>query len=583
MSLPSVQTEPNFFGKDSFVPFIGQVEDVNDPKRSGRVKVGCLGWHPIEKNGDNGLSTDDLPWAKTCMPLTLPHQMRSGAKHGLVPGSWVFGFFTDGNDANDAMVVATFNFTAKASEENNREVVDVSGGRIPDNIKRFTKIDPITDSNTGLNTLDEIESGQDNEGDIAHDSPALDDSIDGQCPIDRSANTDVKEAPKTGSNPQSQNFSTEVADGLCGNVTNARGIISNYINQMMPNGVGRIIEGDDIFDINGNIINLNGIINKLGGLIGSLLRDTVQKKKAFIQKTINKKIHSTGIYAAATRSPLTAQLADQVLSVQFDMFNSLMDRFLDNIDVLVVGALQNINNQQFDSKGSNNLTGEYGTTRASIILDLEPIKIADALITDIDLAFQLKVDMSNGESEAKVEVLKNQVVEFDSSVKNMSKDDYEGDDDLNDVIQAGYQLVEKSINESHNNDTSGQINLSSVSGFLSMVLQMDFTLNPLIFNKSGLAVLDLFTQEGCNPYDLYNTMNGYVGSISGIFDKNTGGGSESGKSSKRNKDVYQDIGFAGKPGQSKVEESTSKPITGEPRTEKIKQSRRKKIDRKSVV
>ena len=35
-----------FFGKDSFVPFMGVVEDVNDPKRSGRVKVRCVGWHP---------------------------------------------------------------------------------------------------------------------------------------------------------------------------------------------------------------------------------------------------------------------------------------------------------------------------------------------------------------------------------------------------------------------------------------------------------------------------------------------------------------------------------------------------------
>ena len=44
---PSNQTQ--FFGKDDFVSFHGQVEDVDDPKRSGRVRVRCIGWHPKSK------------------------------------------------------------------------------------------------------------------------------------------------------------------------------------------------------------------------------------------------------------------------------------------------------------------------------------------------------------------------------------------------------------------------------------------------------------------------------------------------------------------------------------------------------
>ena len=42
---------PDFFGKDGFTPFIGQVEDVNDPLMSGRVKVRCVGWHPKDRKG----------------------------------------------------------------------------------------------------------------------------------------------------------------------------------------------------------------------------------------------------------------------------------------------------------------------------------------------------------------------------------------------------------------------------------------------------------------------------------------------------------------------------------------------------
>ena len=43
-------SSPKFFGKDSFVPFIGQVEDVNDPKHSNRVKVRIVGLHPNKKD-----------------------------------------------------------------------------------------------------------------------------------------------------------------------------------------------------------------------------------------------------------------------------------------------------------------------------------------------------------------------------------------------------------------------------------------------------------------------------------------------------------------------------------------------------
>ena len=57
----NTNTNSNFFGKDGVTAFIGIVEDVNDPKHAGRVKVRCVGWHPKEKQGEQGLSTEDLP------------------------------------------------------------------------------------------------------------------------------------------------------------------------------------------------------------------------------------------------------------------------------------------------------------------------------------------------------------------------------------------------------------------------------------------------------------------------------------------------------------------------------------------
>ena len=579
MSLSTTNTNPNFFGKDSFVPFIGQIEDVDDPKRSGRVKVRCLGWHPEEKNGEDGLTTEDLPWARTCMPVTHPQQMRVGGKHGLLPGSWVIGFFADGDDANDPFVFGSFNFTAHTSEENNRKKVDVGEGKLPEEEKGFQKSDPINTKNSGIFTTQEYKNGEDDSKDPAHDAPALEDSTNGECPMARSHFTDEKEKSKSANNPQSQNFSIEIGDGLCGNLKNGRAIIADSISSLLPDGVDRIIEGDDIFDSNGNIINLNAIVNRLAGIISSSIRDTIQNQKAFIQKTINKKIHSTGIYAAATRSPLTAQLADSVLSVQFDLFNSLLDKFAYTIESVILSSLQNINNQQSSSKGPNNLTGEYGMSLPSVILDLDPINIADAVIVDIDMAFNVSVDESNKESEETVRPIKEKIIKFDSDLSNTNKIDYECEDDMNDEINNSYTEIQTDISNVSSQDMTGGFDLSAVSQYLQMILEMDFTLNPAIFNRSGLAILDTLTRSGCNPYDMYHTIQGYTGSIAGVGNKNTGGGSESGKSSKRDKDVYSDIGFGGKPGRSTLEKSTNQPLIGEPRIKKIKQSVRKDIIR----
>ena len=56
----------NFMGKDGFQWFVGVVEDRADPKKLGRVRVRCLGYHT--ENLDK-LPTDDLPWAHPMNPI----------------------------------------------------------------------------------------------------------------------------------------------------------------------------------------------------------------------------------------------------------------------------------------------------------------------------------------------------------------------------------------------------------------------------------------------------------------------------------------------------------------------------------
>ena len=97
--------QKNFMGRNGFTWFVGVVEDRNDPKFLGRVRVRCLGLHTdnLEK-----LPTADLPWAHPMNPITSATISGVGQTPlGPVEGTWVVGFFSDGEDAQQPIIVGT--------------------------------------------------------------------------------------------------------------------------------------------------------------------------------------------------------------------------------------------------------------------------------------------------------------------------------------------------------------------------------------------------------------------------------------------------------------------------------------------
>ena len=95
----------NFMGKDGFQWFVGVVEDREDPKHLGRLKVRCLGYHTEDLVK---LPTSDLPWAHPMNPITSATVSGVGQSPlGCVEGSWVVGFFTDGKDAQMPCIIGT--------------------------------------------------------------------------------------------------------------------------------------------------------------------------------------------------------------------------------------------------------------------------------------------------------------------------------------------------------------------------------------------------------------------------------------------------------------------------------------------
>ena len=97
--------QQNFMGRNGFSWFVGVVEDRNDPKFLGRVRVRCLGLH----TDDNiKLPTADLPWAHPMNPITSATVSGVGQTPlGVVEGTWVVGFFQDGEESQQPIIMGT--------------------------------------------------------------------------------------------------------------------------------------------------------------------------------------------------------------------------------------------------------------------------------------------------------------------------------------------------------------------------------------------------------------------------------------------------------------------------------------------
>jgi hypothetical protein len=94
-----------FLGHNGFLWFTGVVEDRGDPQKAGRVRVRALGHHT---SNTTILPTTDLPWAHTMLPSTAAGISGLGqSATGLVEGSWVLGYFRDGNDRQEMIVLGT--------------------------------------------------------------------------------------------------------------------------------------------------------------------------------------------------------------------------------------------------------------------------------------------------------------------------------------------------------------------------------------------------------------------------------------------------------------------------------------------
>ena len=149
----------NFMGKDGFQWFVGVVEDRNDPKTLGRLRVRCLGYHTEDLTK---LPTSDLPWAHVMNPITSATVSGIGQSPlGTVEGTWVVGFFTDGGDAQQPMIMGTLpGVPAKLpTKDATKGFQDVTNANYPKYLE------------TDVNRLAVNEKTEDDDGNVSESNP----------------------------------------------------------------------------------------------------------------------------------------------------------------------------------------------------------------------------------------------------------------------------------------------------------------------------------------------------------------------------------------------------------------------------
>ena len=104
------------YNKDGFVWWVGVVEDRMDPLKMGRCRVRIFGYHGDDKTL---LPTEDLPWAIPVQPIISAAMSGVGITPvGVLPGTWVIGFFLDGNDGQQPAMFGTIGtYAAKTFAE----------------------------------------------------------------------------------------------------------------------------------------------------------------------------------------------------------------------------------------------------------------------------------------------------------------------------------------------------------------------------------------------------------------------------------------------------------------------------------
>jgi len=92
-------------GDEGLVWFVAKIESIEDPNKLGRVGIRAIPNHDDLAS----IQKKDLLWAMPIMPNTCSSKKGMSAIHGLVPETFVVGFYADGKEKQIPLIFGTWN------------------------------------------------------------------------------------------------------------------------------------------------------------------------------------------------------------------------------------------------------------------------------------------------------------------------------------------------------------------------------------------------------------------------------------------------------------------------------------------
>lgn len=135
-------------GEEGMRWFFGIVEDRDDPKQIGRLRVRIYNVHPFTEGGAPDIvsvPTDHLPWATPINSIVSAGILGINedgvglSPTGIMTGTTVFGFFADGNESQVPIVLGTLAGLVGSKEENElpKSTIGINSAA---NLKENTKV-----------------------------------------------------------------------------------------------------------------------------------------------------------------------------------------------------------------------------------------------------------------------------------------------------------------------------------------------------------------------------------------------------------------------------------------------------------
>ena len=383
------------------MPFIGQVEDVNDPKGAHRVKVRCIGVHPAKKQGEDGVKTDELPWARVLMSTQFPQTSRIGAKHGLLAGSWVFGYFLDGEDCQDPMIVGVLTATAKSVGKFQKEDAKGRDGTLTQGDKPFDDLlaSPDTQPNSALRTKDEpskeTKAPADPEGNainMDHDLDAGNQS-DGKKAMESLESYIRKNEENTDDTPQAQNTEVKQADALCGPEKHAQKDTESAVKRKIPPGKSRVQVDDVVYQrYTGKYLDMQGIMMQLTLELCNLMKSVLNSKR-HLQNEKNREMIAKTVHNDGMDMDRDGKMIDEMDEKEQDMNDKFNSEFQENtIDKLCMMMMPMMNSmdkkkqeQQQQQQSGNQGQGQPNVSIGGGISDPSASCIAETIVNNVNV------------------------------------------------------------------------------------------------------------------------------------------------------------------------------------------------------